>query len=258
MYVDETGADVSDNAADDTTHDEMTVEVDGQEYEVQENYDFDHDGHNDTTVVQSGDGYMAFTDTDGDGTADTVVELDHDGNVVAAGEYNESTGEWTEADPNSVENPSGDGTDNGAGHSSSHDTGDDSGTHTGTHSGDDSGEHTTQTSHSTGGEDITVDTKDGDVTAGAAEYDADGDGTNDTAVVTDQQGNTYAFTDVDGDGQADEAVVIESDGDVTVAQHTGDEEWTTVETGHLSADGTYESDHTGAATTSGSDAAWQG
>ncbi|SDC85831.1 hypothetical protein [Actinokineospora iranica] len=240
MYVDETGADdTTDTTADDAGHDELTVEVGGEEYEVEENYDYDQDGHNDTAVVQTEDGYMAFTDTDGDGTADTMVELDEEGNVTAAAEYDETSGEWTEADPSSVENPSGDGADSGTASTGS----DDDST-----AGDD-------TASGTGGETITVDTKDGDVTAGEAEYDADGDGTNDTAVVTDDEGNTYAFTDVDGDGEADQAVVIEADGDVTVAEHTGEDEWTTVETGHINSDGTYESEGTGAS--ADSDAAWQ-
>jgi hypothetical protein len=69
--------------------------------------------------------------------------------------------------------------------------------------------------------------------------------------VTDTDGTTYAFTDTDGDGQADEAVVIEADGDVTVAQHTGDDEWTTEETGHIDEQGNYTPD-----SSSSSDAAW--
>ncbi|MBM7770950.1 hypothetical protein JOD54_001154 [Actinokineospora baliensis] len=244
MYVDETGADdtATDTAAD-AGHDELTVEVGGEEYEVQENFDYDQDGDNDTAVVQTEDGYIAFADTDGDGTADTAVQLDEQGNVLAAAEYNETSGEWTESDADSVNAPGGDGADDHGSKSPSHDSGDDA---------------ATPVNSGSGGE-ITVDTQSGEVTAGAAQYDADGDGTNDTAVVTDEQGNTYAFTDNDGDGSADEAVVIEADGDVTVAQHTGDEEWTTVETGHINADGSYESDSAGAApTASGSDAAWQG
>ncbi|MGQ0839570.1 hypothetical protein [Actinokineospora sp.] len=249
MYVDETGADdTTDATADDAAQDELTVEVGGEEYEVEENYDYDKDGANDTAVVQTEDGYMAFHDTDGDGTADTMVELDEDGNVTAAAEYDESSGEWTEADADTVAAPSGDGAD---GRGSSSDSGGSDSVPVATGS-DDAGEP----KDATGGESITVDTKQGDVEAGPAEYDADGDGTNDTAVVTDEQGNTYAFTDSDGDGEADEAIVIEADGDVTVAQHSGEDEWTTVETGHINADGTYESE--GANATTAADSAWQG
>jgi uncharacterized protein (AIM24 family) len=85
-----------------------------------------------------------------------------------------------------------------------------------------------------------------------AEYDSDNDGTNDTAVVTNSDGTTYVFTDADGDGDADIALALEADGDVTVAEHTADEEWVVVEEGHLNSDGGYEQD----TTTSGSDAVW--
>ena len=87
--------------------------------------------------------------------------------------------------------------------------------------------------------------------AGKPEYDSDGDGTNDTAIVTNSDDTTYVFTDADGDGDADIAVAFEADGDVTVAKHTGDEEWAVVEQGHLNSDGSYEHD-----ATSGSDAVW--
>ncbi|MCG8916674.1 hypothetical protein L6E12_12820 [Actinokineospora sp. PR83] len=256
MYVDETGADdTTDTTADEQGHDVLTVEVGGEEYEVSENYDYDGDGDNDAAVVQTEDGYMAFSDSDGDGNADTVVELDSEGNVTSAAEYDESTGEWTEAEPGSVANPSGDGAD---------DSGSSAPTAT-----DDSADADAAPASTGGGGEILVDTPEGDMTAGTAEYDSDGDGVNDTAVVTDESGSTYAFTDTDGDGSADQAVVIEADGDVTVAQHTGDDEWTTVETGHIGADGGYEADGTGstggdtaggeqsAGASTGSDAAWQ-
>ncbi|WP_189209084.1 hypothetical protein [Actinokineospora fastidiosa] len=234
--MDETGSDVDTTDTADAGQDELTVEVGGDEYEVTENYDYDQDGENDSAVVQTEDGYMAFHDTDGDGTADTMVELDADGNVTGAAEYDEASGEWTAADPNSVEAPSGGGAD-------------DAGTDTTT--GDDPTQTTETTTDTGSGEGMTVDTAEGEMEVGPAQYDSDGDGTNDTAVVTDEQGNTYAFVDTDADGEADEAVVIEADGDVTVAQHTAEDEWTTVETGHINADGSYTSD-------SASDAAWQG
>lgn len=257
MYVDETGAD--DTTADDTSsQDELTVEVGGEEYEVEENYDYDKDGSNDTAVVQTEDGYMAFTDTDGDGTADTMVQLDEEGNVTGAAEYDESSGEWTEADPDSVEAPSGDGADEGGASSKDdkdEDKKDDKGTDATSTSSKDDNADDSKDSKGSGGEEITVDTKDGDQSAGKAEYDADGDGTNDTAVVTDEDGNTYAFTDSDGDGEADQAIVVEADGDVTISEHTGEDEWTTVETGHINSDGTYESEGS-AEKTSASDSAW--
>jgi hypothetical protein len=41
--------------------------------------------------------------------------------------------------------------------------------------------------------------------------------------------------------------VITPDGDVTIATHTGDDEWTVVDEGHLNPDGSYDSDNQHAA-----------
>ncbi|HET9144310.1 DUF6802 family protein [Actinophytocola sp.] len=228
MYVDEHGDDTSTTPEADSGNDELTVEMDGESYEVEENEDFDRDGHNDTAVVETEDGYIAFADTDGDGTADVAVEFDQDGNVVAGAEYDEASGEWVEEDVKSLPTPSGDGADEG-----------DSGRDRQASDTDDKNDRETDDRDSGT---ITVDTPNGEVTAGEAEYDTDGDGVKDTAIVTDDDGTTYAFTDTDHDGTADTAVVIEADGDVTVAENTGGDDWKVVEEGHLNPDGTYESD----------------
>jgi hypothetical protein len=220
VYVDEHGDDTSttDTPGGD---DQLTVEVDGETYEVEENYDFDHDGKDDTAIVETEDGYIAFADTDQDGTADVAVEFDEDGNVVAGAEYDESSGEWQEEDVNSLPTPTGGGADDGSG-GSSHTGGSDS-DHGSDRKASDS-EDDTNTGGGrggSGGADITVETPKGEFDAGQANYDSDNDGTNDTAIVTGEDGTTYAFTDTDGDGEADEAVVIEADGDVTVAENKG-------------------------------------
>jgi hypothetical protein len=243
MYVDSTDDDTTTDSTDDTYgddstdttdssgHDEMEVEIDGESYEVVENYDMDEDGAN---------GYVGFEDSDGDGTADVAVEYDEDGNPVAAAEYDEASGEWEDTDVEDLPAPvGGDGTDDGPGASDSSDDTDTT--------------DTTDTTGSSSGEDITVDMPGEDVDAGPATYDTDNDGVNDTAVVTDTEGNTYAFTDTDGDGEADEAVVIESDGDVTVLEHTGEDEWTETESGTIDENGNYESD---SGSSSSSDAVW--
>ena len=63
--------------------DEMTVTVDGEQYELDTEYDINKDGHNDTAIVQTDDGgQVAFTDSDNDGDADVAVELDDKGNLV--------------------------------------------------------------------------------------------------------------------------------------------------------------------------------
>jgi hypothetical protein len=252
VYVDH--GDDTDTTTTADTHggeDQLTVDMDGESYQVDENYDFDHDGHNDAAVVETDEGYIAFADTDHDGTADVAVEFDHDGNVVAGAHYDESSHQWSQEDPNSLPTPSGDGAGD-HGHAPGH-----QGTDTQTHDSHTPG-GTTPPIHDTGahpsgdGEDITVHTKDGGFDAGKAEYDSNGDGKADTAVVTGQDGTTYAFTDKDGDGSADTAVVISADGEVTVAENTGGDNWEETQHGHLDADGTFHSD----AGSSGSDSVW--
>lgn len=249
MYVDDDTAtdttdttdeptDFNDDSSASTGDDELTVEIDGEEYTAEENVDLDGDGANDTAVVETEGGYLAFADTDGDGTADVAVEYDEEGNPVAGAEYDTTTGEWTEEDVESLPTPTGDGADDADG------------------SGTDSTGSTDVTDDSPtsgGGADITVDMPGEDVDAGPATYDTDGDGTNDTAVVVDEDGTTYAFADADGDGEADQAVIIESDGDVTIAEHTGEDEWSTTEEGHIDEQGNYESNSSGS---SSSDAVW--
>jgi len=57
--------------------------------------DTDHDGHNDTAVVQTkSGGTIAFTDTNGDGEADVAVEVDADGTTTTY--EHTGHGQWTE------------------------------------------------------------------------------------------------------------------------------------------------------------------
>jgi hypothetical protein len=237
-----------------TADDELTVEIEGEEYVVEENVDFDGDGANDTAVVATEDGgAIAFADTDGDGVADVAVEYDANGDIVVGAEYDETTGEWHEEDPEYLPTPTGDGADDASG-AIEDDTTDPTDT-TGGGSPDDSFDEDTpestptagDTDYEAGEDDMTVDLPGEDVNAGPATYDTNADGVNDTAVVNGTDGTTYVFTDVDGDGQADEAAVVTPDGDVTIASHTGEDEWTVVDEGHLNPDGSYESDqHAGA------------
>ncbi|CAM3923089.1 DUF6802 domain-containing protein [Kibdelosporangium persicum] len=198
--------------------DEMTVTVDGEQYELETEFDLNKDGDNDTAIVTADDGsQVAFTDSDNDGDADVAVELDDKGNVVGAARYDSASGEWVPIDPKTGEATTGSG---GAGHES------------GAGSGGPA---------SAAGEDITVDVPDEaeDMSAGAATVDMNKDGKNDTAVVQSEDGDLYAFTDADGDGEADQMTVIESDGSVTISQHTGEDEWAEVEKGHLDSQGNY-------------------
>jgi hypothetical protein len=220
---------------------EMTVNVDGEQYEVHEDYDLDHDGTNETAVIQTDDGgAVAFSDSNHDGTADVAVEVDDHGNVVGAARYDEHTGEWVAVDPKTGQETGGDSHMAGAGsHSTS--AGDHTDHSTGSGSGSGSG---SSSSHSGGGEEITADIPDqkDDADVGQATVDSNHDGKADTAVVHNDDGSTMAFTDVDGDGKADEVTIIEANGDVTIGQHTGADEWTDVEHGHVDSHGNYTPD----------------
>jgi hypothetical protein len=94
---------------------------------------------------------------------------------------------------------------------------------------------------------ISVDTGSGSQDIGPATVDTDADGTPDTAVVHDANGDLIMYTDTDGDGHADVAVEINPNGDVVIAHHTGADGWTEVQTGHLDGSGTFHPDSSGGA-----------
>ncbi|HSV67849.1 MAG TPA: hypothetical protein VLJ59_18360 [Mycobacteriales bacterium] len=55
------------------------------------------DGRDEIAVVEGSDGTtIAFTDTDGDGSADHATVFDHAGNLVGTARYNPSAGSWVE------------------------------------------------------------------------------------------------------------------------------------------------------------------
>jgi hypothetical protein len=89
---------------------------------------------------------------------------------------------------------------------------------------------------------ITVDTADGGHDIGPATIDTNDDGRPDTAVVHAANGDTVLYTDSQGDGQADVATEFTPDGQVVIADDTGHGQWTEVEHGHLTADGSYQRD----------------
>ncbi|MDQ3988922.1 MAG: hypothetical protein M3291_06950 [Actinomycetota bacterium] len=87
---------------------------------------------------------------------------------------------------------------------------------------------------------ISVGTPVGEVAAGPATHDTDGDGVNDSVVVVGDGGDATIFTDVDGDGGADVATEITATGEVIVAEYVGDGEWTVVERGRITSEGSYQ------------------
>lgn len=168
----------------------MEISVDGQTYTAEENFDIDHDGQDDAVRLDNSDGTItAYVDSDGDGQADEYVHTDDQGNIVDMARFDSSTGEWVADDGHDTSSA---GTDTSAGHQG----------------------------------DITADMADGTVDLGQATVDSDNDGTADTAVVTDSDGNTRIFTDIDGDGSADVQTIVTADGETTTYEHTGPGQWT--------------------------------
>ena len=98
-----------------------------------------------------------------------------------------------------------------------------------------------QKTNSSPSQTIVVDTDEGDRNVGKATEDTDGDGKADTAVVRDDDGDTWLFTDKNGDGRADVATEITRSGEVTMSEHRGDD-WVEVEHGHIESDGRYVTD----------------
>ncbi|GAA0507286.1 hypothetical protein GCM10011581_41060 [Saccharopolyspora subtropica] len=194
-------------------------------------------GDGDIKVTVDGEEYTAEAnyDLDGDGVDETVTVMTDDGfvayidenadgqadvmqtvvdgTVVEQARYDASTGQWTGETPE--QHPDGGGQDHG--------------------------------------QQMVIDTPQGDVQVGPATEDTNQDGVADTAVVETESGSTMLVTDVDGDGSADQLVEITQTGDVTISRHTGDGEWTVVEQGTMDQDGQYTPNPASGAT---DDAAW--
>lgn len=203
MYVDETGG-----TEETVTSEDMTVTVDGEDYQTEMNADINEDGTADTAVVARENGSKSvYIDGDGDRDADYYVEVDSSGEVVAEAEYDAASGQWVAVDPH-------------AGDAGSADT---QGSPQDTPTSDD-----TQT-----GSDgpMTAELPSGEVEVGPATVDTNEDGVNDTAVAEDADGNTYYFTDVDNDGDADYVVVVAADGSSQALEHQGGGEWKPLDTG---------------------------
>lgn len=88
---------------------DLTITVEGEDYQAEPTVDLDDDGIDDTAVVETDDGSISFTDTDSDGQADLMTRLDADGEVVGQARFDQSTGEWVQVDPDDIERTTGSG-----------------------------------------------------------------------------------------------------------------------------------------------------
>jgi hypothetical protein len=176
---------------------ELNIDVDGHEYVEQENFSYDHDGVVDSVAVDTADGGQLV-----------YSDSDHDGTADLVTEYDQH-GDVTEQAHY----------DDTTGHWI--DTNTDAGL--------------AAMNHATGT--VTVDTPAGEVNIGPATIDTNDDGTPDTAVVHDANGDTILYTDSHGTGQADIATELTPDGQVIIANHTGEHEWSQTRHGSLGEDG---------------------
>jgi hypothetical protein len=192
--------------------DYVEVSSEGESYHLDAEYDLDHDGVDDSAVVGHADGSSTtYSDTDHDGDADFQVTVDASGHVTDQERHDESSDTWVGMNDSA---------------STSH---------------TDTGADTVQADN----EHVMVDTGRGEVDAGEARYDLDGDGVNDTAVVTDADGDRMYLSDVDGDGSADVATEVDADGNVVVYTESGaDGDWEVAEAGHVDAHGNLDVDYT--------------
>jgi len=189
--------------------------------------------HPDSTTAVSADGASigVYTDLDGDGTVDQIIDVKADGSYTLY--LQDHGGDWqvgqtghVTADGQVLADPSPvAGSDNAepavfAGGMVEPD-------------GD------TQPGPS-GGPSVSIPVGaqvDGAGVTGRAEQDATGDGTNDTVVMHGADGSVTTATDYDGDGIADQVTVVSPDGSVTVSATDADGAWHTVATGEVTPDG---------------------
>jgi hypothetical protein len=241
--------------------DRIGVNVGGHEMTAPVTIDVDHDGHNDTAIVEDAAGdRIAVTDTDGDGEADHAALLDESGHVLDTAHL-DPTGRWVADGPGDRNPYGGTGasvtitTAGSAANGDAQDAGLGAGVAaTGTAGG---GPGVGDEDHRTtgaatipaggaggpggsggigtspaggtgpaGGEPLDVNVG-GHTAEVEAIYDVDHDGQDETAVVQGTDGTTIAFSDTDGDGDADRAAVYDADGKLlgTASYHPGTGTW---------------------------------
>jgi len=189
--------------------------------------------HLDSTTAVSADGSSigVYTDLDGDGTVDQIIDVRADGSYTLylqdqAGDWHVGQTGHISADGQVIadETPAAD-----PGHAQP------------AVFADGVAEPGGDTHPAPGGE-PTVSVPEGAHVDGAgytghAEQDATGDGTNDTVVLHGADGSVTTATDYDGDGVADQVTVVAPDGTVTVSATDADGAWHTVATGAVTPDG---------------------
>lgn len=72
----------------------LSITVDGEEHSYEATVDMNHDGVDDTVHVNTDNGSYEYSDTDGDGVADTLTQFGADGHESGHAEFDATTGGW--------------------------------------------------------------------------------------------------------------------------------------------------------------------
>lgn len=174
----------------------------GTEFTGPATADSDGNGVLDTIVVRSADGSVTHaSDLDGDGLADRLTVVAADGQVTVSRSDPDGYWELVSTDAGHPTPPAG------SGHGAVPD------------------DHIAVLEHGRY------------VDAGAPQFDMDGDGSPETAVV-ERAGVIYQYSDTDGDGRADQLLTVNADhtASISVAHNGG---WQVVMHGHMAGDGDF-------------------
>ena len=175
----------------------------------------DGDGTAETAVFDAGGKVVQVSDTDGDGRADQMLQIQPDRTATILID----SGDGWQVEAHGVLSADGDFVPDG----------------TAPAAGDDG----RPTSHHTDGDDIVLTGADGtDHHLGAPDQDLDGDGVPESVAARTADGHLLIVSDADADGSADQLIdVDERSGAVTWAHPDADGSWVVVQSGHLDAAG---------------------
>lgn len=218
-------------------------------------YDLDGDGHAETAVVEADGRIIQVSDTDGDGRADEMLQVDK-ATHRAAILTDDGSGKWEVAatghigaDGGFVEEDSAGVTASSDPSSAAHPT---SGAHPQTTQPSTAEPSTTDPSGSDPEGDAAhppdiVYTAGGTQTdLGAPTEDLDGDGVPESVAVRTGDGHILVLSDTDADGRPDQVIQIDpASGEAMWAVPDGHGGWDVVQTGHVESDGSLVVDATG-------------
>ncbi|MET3805645.1 hypothetical protein ABIB25_002649 [Nakamurella sp. UYEF19] len=217
-------------------------------------YDLDGDGRAETAVVQADGRIIQVSDTDGDGRADEMLQVDtatHQAAILT----DDGSGKWEVAATGHIGADGGFVEEHTAGVTASSDPAAQAHPTSDTHpppttpsttepsSTEPSGTHG-DTGHAP--DIVYVATNGAQVDLGAPKEDLDGDGVPESVAVRTDDGHVLVLSDTNADGHPDQVIQIDpASGEAIWAVPDGHGGWEVVQTGHVQADGSLVIDPTG-------------